>query len=236
MSAMRLPEHACPCCGHLTLRVRGGFDNCDVCYWTDDGQDDADAHKDWGGPNRATLWEARACYLRCGAMLERLTVYTRPPTADEPSIRTWHLLDNVAVALIPSTDVSPFNFLRGGSIIGMQRNGDRVSMMVASPVLRARFEPPGTGFVLELINRPEFEYTPCGGIATSSLEAIAEAAVDIDDAQHVDGIVVVSGTSGVLRIRYSALALRLDEGAPIAVEALAACTAVKVDERSGPID
>jgi len=30
----------CPCCGHLTLRERGGFELCPECDWEDDGQDD----------------------------------------------------------------------------------------------------------------------------------------------------------------------------------------------------
>ncbi|MFF3462128.1 CPCC family cysteine-rich protein [Streptomyces sp. NPDC002619] len=30
----------CPCCHHMTLTHRGGFEMCQVCGWEDDGQDD----------------------------------------------------------------------------------------------------------------------------------------------------------------------------------------------------
>ena len=34
---------ACPCCGYETLGERGAFEICGVCWWEDDGQDNADA-------------------------------------------------------------------------------------------------------------------------------------------------------------------------------------------------
>ena len=43
----------CPCCRCKTLRERGGFDICEVCFWEDDGQDDHDADVVRGGPNGA---------------------------------------------------------------------------------------------------------------------------------------------------------------------------------------
>ena len=42
---------ACPCCGYPTLSERGGYEICPLCSWEDDGQDEADAHEVWGGPN-----------------------------------------------------------------------------------------------------------------------------------------------------------------------------------------
>src|SRR5579885_3179586 len=36
-------KYSCPCCGYKTLDERGGYDICPVCFWEDDGQDDADA-------------------------------------------------------------------------------------------------------------------------------------------------------------------------------------------------
>ena len=32
-----------PCCGSQTLEERGRYEVCDVCYWADEGQEDADA-------------------------------------------------------------------------------------------------------------------------------------------------------------------------------------------------
>lgn len=55
---MGLHAHACPRCGHLTLGERAGFEICPVCFWEDDGQDDAEADVERGGPSRGTLWDA----------------------------------------------------------------------------------------------------------------------------------------------------------------------------------
>jgi hypothetical protein len=59
--------YSCPCCGHLTLSERGGYEICDVCGWEDDGQDDHDAHIVRGGPNgRESLSAAREAYVQQG--------------------------------------------------------------------------------------------------------------------------------------------------------------------------
>lgn len=44
---------ACPCCGYRTLNERAAYEICPICWWEDDGQDDADADADTvrGGPN-----------------------------------------------------------------------------------------------------------------------------------------------------------------------------------------
>ncbi len=56
---------ACPCCGHLTLPDRGGFEICEICRWQDDGQDDHDADVVRGGPNGSlSLTQARENFSR----------------------------------------------------------------------------------------------------------------------------------------------------------------------------
>lgn len=51
----------CPCCRFPTLGERGAFEICPICWWEDDGQDDADADEVRGGPNRdLSLTVARA--------------------------------------------------------------------------------------------------------------------------------------------------------------------------------
>ena len=45
--------YSCPCCGHLTLSERGGYEICGECGWEDDGQDDHDADVVRGGPERS---------------------------------------------------------------------------------------------------------------------------------------------------------------------------------------
>jgi uncharacterized Zn finger protein (UPF0148 family) len=50
-NVMPLLENTCPACGFPTLGERSGWEICWVCFWEDDGQDEADADKVWGGPN-----------------------------------------------------------------------------------------------------------------------------------------------------------------------------------------
>jgi hypothetical protein len=62
--------YSCPCCGHVTLSERGGYEICPECGWEDDGQDDHDAHVVRGGPNgRESLSAAREAYLQRGGAL-----------------------------------------------------------------------------------------------------------------------------------------------------------------------
>lgn len=43
--------YTCPCCGYQTLIERGINDICPLCNWEDDGQDDPNADKIFGGLN-----------------------------------------------------------------------------------------------------------------------------------------------------------------------------------------
>jgi tRNA threonylcarbamoyladenosine biosynthesis protein TsaE len=87
LSVVRGPEggpYACPCCGNLTLPERGGFDICPVCFWEDDGQDEADADVVRGGPNgMLSLTAARANYAAIGAAEQRVLPFVRPATEAE---------------------------------------------------------------------------------------------------------------------------------------------------------
>jgi hypothetical protein len=59
--------YTCPCCGHLTLGERGGYDICRECGWEDDGQDDHDSSVVRGGPNGGeSLDDARRRYVASG--------------------------------------------------------------------------------------------------------------------------------------------------------------------------
>ena len=50
------------------LSERDAFEICPVCWWEDDGQDDADADIVRGGPNGdLSLTQARANYGQMGA-------------------------------------------------------------------------------------------------------------------------------------------------------------------------
>lgn len=46
-----LDRFICPCCNYPTLTERNSYDICGLCDWEDDGQDDEDADKVYGGPN-----------------------------------------------------------------------------------------------------------------------------------------------------------------------------------------
>lgn len=76
--------YACPCCRHLTLPERGGFDICPVCFWEDDGQDDPDADAVLGGPNSdLSLTDARHNYAAIGASDARRLPHVRSPRPGE---------------------------------------------------------------------------------------------------------------------------------------------------------
>lgn len=59
------PGVACPCCGRLTIDIRGDYDICLVCWWEDDGRDNEDAQAG-SGPNRVSLIVGRANFIRYG--------------------------------------------------------------------------------------------------------------------------------------------------------------------------
>lgn len=71
-------RYRCPCCGYLTLSVRGGYDMCCLCSWEDDGQDDPRANEVWGGPNGAySLAKARLNFARHLIMYDPVQPSTR---------------------------------------------------------------------------------------------------------------------------------------------------------------
>jgi hypothetical protein len=74
----------CPCCKFKTLHGRGQDEICQVCFWHDDGQDEADAERVLGGPNRhLSLRQARVNFKSLGAIEEQWKPNVRPPKPDE---------------------------------------------------------------------------------------------------------------------------------------------------------
>jgi hypothetical protein len=55
----------CPCCEYRTLDSRGEYEICPVCFWEDTGDIDQDRYS---GPNHMTLREARANFMKLGAI------------------------------------------------------------------------------------------------------------------------------------------------------------------------
>jgi len=77
-------SYRCPCCGYKTLLGRGHYEVCQVCFWEDDGQDEADADIALGGPNGAlSLRDGQANFKQFGAMAERFKNHVRAPEPDE---------------------------------------------------------------------------------------------------------------------------------------------------------
>lgn len=76
--------YRCPCCLYKTLKERGGYEICPVCFWEDDGQDDQDADVIRGGPNgKLTLTQARENFKKFGASTAENIKFTRTPNPDE---------------------------------------------------------------------------------------------------------------------------------------------------------
>lgn len=81
---MRNVNVRCLCCGSRTLTAPGTFELCPVCWWQDDGQDDADADVVRGGPNgMLSLTRARANFRAYGAADPRFLSHVRAPLPSE---------------------------------------------------------------------------------------------------------------------------------------------------------
>ncbi|HVJ92354.1 MAG TPA: hypothetical protein VM580_21285, partial [Labilithrix sp.] len=138
-------------------------------------------------------------------------------------VRRWSLLDDVAVELVPSSNVAPWNLLHDGSVTDIKLDIDRVALVVEVPYLRKRFALPGSAFHVELLGCSHLEYAPYEGAASLSASEIVQAHPDILEAKNEAEDVVVWGTTGALRLRYQDLVLRFDDGTPLALAALDAC-------------
>jgi hypothetical protein len=66
---------ACPCCRYRSLRGRGAFQVCKVCFWEDDGSDALDVIS---GPNHMTLREGRDNFRQLGAVSSADRPYVLP--------------------------------------------------------------------------------------------------------------------------------------------------------------
>lgn len=76
--------YRCPCCGYRTLSAPGALALCPVCWWEDDGQEDADAAEVRLTVNgQLSLAEARRHFAVCGAAHPRFLPYVRKPLVTE---------------------------------------------------------------------------------------------------------------------------------------------------------
>jgi hypothetical protein len=76
----------CPCCYLPTLKSRQDFNICILCDWEDDGQDDHNADKVLGGPNRDySLTEARQNFQQYFTMYRPADAYDFSRTTEKPN-------------------------------------------------------------------------------------------------------------------------------------------------------
>ena len=74
----------CLCCGSRTLTIPGTFELCPVCWWQDDGQDEADADVVRGAANGLlSLTVARANFRKYGAADPRFANHVRAARPSE---------------------------------------------------------------------------------------------------------------------------------------------------------
>jgi hypothetical protein len=66
-----MPEFQCPCCDYFSLKQRGQYDICKVCFWEDDGLD-LDKLDEISGPNHMPLREARRNFVTFGACDQKM--------------------------------------------------------------------------------------------------------------------------------------------------------------------
>lgn len=108
--------HKCPCCGLPTLSERGVYDICTVCWWEDDGQDDAQADEVYGGPNHSySLTHARQNYRAHGHMYDPGQGIS---VVENPSPERQQL---VAYALSVTNGTERLNPSRLAELIGKER-------------------------------------------------------------------------------------------------------------------
>ena len=74
----------CPCCGYKTLQAPSAMGLCPVCWWEDDGQEDADASEVRLTVNgQLSLEQARNYFTLIGAAHPRFLPYVRKPQVTE---------------------------------------------------------------------------------------------------------------------------------------------------------
>lgn len=84
-------RYACPCCGYATISEPAGYEICPICFWEDDGQDDPQAEKCFGGPNHVSLLEARRNFLVFGAAELKDLKHVRALSHEDENLRNYRL-------------------------------------------------------------------------------------------------------------------------------------------------
>ena len=121
---------------------------------------------------------------------------------------------------VPSSDLCPWNLLHDGTLVGAEREGGRLTLVVDIRYLRERFDEPGTAIVLELRGCTELAYVPDHGERVRRADQLAAMEIEILGATADGDAVRVDCNEGNLHLRYRELDLALDTGTPLTLEAL----------------
>lgn len=143
----------CPCCGYRTLRERGGFEICPVCFWEDDGQDNDDADGRRGGPkpNRVSLTEGRRNFLIHRVAELKDQAHVRAPRQDEPRVRRFALHGQLLVELRDDDARTALEVvLPSGTVLG---RGRMLAFDRGMGVMSGVFEPAESWSVVEAVFR-----------------------------------------------------------------------------------
>ena len=81
----------CACCGFNTIEEKGSYEICEICYWEDDGVQEADPWFE-GGANKPSLYQAQLNFKQYGAMEERFVSKVREPILSDIKNSNWRPL------------------------------------------------------------------------------------------------------------------------------------------------
>ncbi|WP_115541225.1 hypothetical protein [Xanthomonas campestris] len=94
-----------------------------------------------------------------------------------------------------------------------------ITLRVSIPYLRKAFQPPGDGFILELIGCTQFQLTGDDGAVLSDLGQIADCSLEILSIVSESPLTIYT-TYGTLALAYDTLHLALDTGQALTVAQL----------------
>jgi hypothetical protein len=103
--------------------------------------------------------------------------------------------------VISGDDPRPWKLLAGGTIVGIERDGDVIGITVELLSVRAK---------LLLAGCDAIRYQPHDEPLIYELEDIAASEPDIQDARADHGAMVITGGAGELRVAYANLTIELD--------------------------
>ncbi|MET3137949.1 hypothetical protein AAKU61_002312 [Undibacterium sp. GrIS 1.2] len=87
--------YECPCCGFAVFQGIDRCEICEICYWGDDGSDDAIPPED--PLNNLSLEEVRLNFIRHGASELRRKDVVRSPSSADYQLREFEIEDGVAI-------------------------------------------------------------------------------------------------------------------------------------------